>query len=123
MRLAPDSSAAAQKLVNVRSAAAGFSDFRVKPTASVPKKSASTAAPAALKVLCPEVYAGNGGVGMSGVQFGSAAVSGLPSASAARMAVTGRHRSKAYLQSHEAIPASARAMFKSANSRAFSASV
>src|SRR5688500_9294794 len=106
MRLTPDSAAAAQKLPNVRSPAAGVSDRRVKATASVPKKSASTAAAAALNVLCPDVYAENGGVGISGAQAASAAVAGLPSVPAARMPVTGRQKLNSYLQSQETIPAS-----------------
>src|SRR5687767_3393949 len=118
MRLSPDSSAASEKLVYDRSGEFGVSDARVKAMSSVPQKSASTAAPAALTVLCPDVSAGNGGVGISGAQVGSAAVSGLPSS--ARIAVTGRQKSNSYLASQETIAASARARFSRANRRALS---
>src|SRR5262245_35629766 len=121
MRLRPDSCAAWLKLVKVRSFANGVSDFSVKVMLSVPKKPASTAAPAALNVLCPDVYDGNGGVGISGVQSLSATVSGLPSVSAARMAVTGRQKLYSYFASQATRTASARAMLSRANSRAFSA--
>lgn len=33
------------------------------PNASLPVNSSRTVAPAALKLLCPEMYSGNGGVG------------------------------------------------------------
>jgi hypothetical protein len=51
------------------------------------------AAAAPLKVEWPDVYSGNGGVTISGRQFGSATVSGLPSRSPRLIAVTGRQRS------------------------------
>src|SRR4051794_37202796 len=76
------------------------------------------AAAAALKVLCPEMYDGNGGVAQSGVQAGSAVTSGLTPPSPARIAVTGRQVSYVYLAPQAAIPASARAMSSRANSRA-----
>ena len=87
---------------------------------SRPKKSFSTAAAAPLKLEWPEMYVGNGGVTISGVQAGSAVVSGLPSVSAARMPVTGRQKSVAYLASQAMIAASAIATLSIANSRAFS---
>src|SRR5258706_11619379 len=41
---------------------------------------------------CPETWSGCGGVGRSGVHVGSAgSVAGLPSVSASRIAVIGRH--------------------------------
>src|SRR5436305_1491343 len=43
--------------------------------------------------LSPETYEGKGGVPRNDVQAASGAVSGLPSVSAARMAVTGRQKS------------------------------
>ena len=46
-------------------------------------------------------------------------VSGLPSVSAARIAVTGRQKLSVNLQFHAVIPASAIARFASPNSRAF----
>ena len=52
-------------------------------TASVPKNAASAAAADPLNELCPDVYAGNGGVGNSGDQSGSASP----------IAVTGRQKS------------------------------
>ena len=60
---------------------------------------------------------------MNELQAGSPTVAGLPSTSPLRMAVTGRHELKTYLDSHEQMAASARATFNSANSRAFWASV
>src|SRR5262245_35941575 len=73
-----------------------------KPTASVPKKAASTAAAAALWPLWPEIYEGWFGVTSSGVQVESGRVSGLPSVSAARIAVTGRQKLYSYLASQTA---------------------
>ena len=66
------------------------SDVDVNRTASVPKKAASTAAAAPLNELCPDVYAGNGGVGSSGVQR-RVGLAGPRS--------TGRHTSNRYLHS------------------------
>ena len=77
-------------------------------------------AAALLKVLCPLVKAANGGVTRRGVQAASPAVSGLVSASPSRMPVTGRQKLYAYLQSHDAIAASAKPMPSRAKSRAFS---
>ena len=64
----------------------------VKVTRSVPKKLERIEAAVALKVLCPELYDGKGGVAISGDQPASASVSGLPSAAAFRIAVIGRSR-------------------------------
>src|SRR5262245_50486171 len=87
---------------------------------SVPKNPARAVAAAAPYALCPDEYDGCAGVTISGAQVGSAAVSGLPSVSAARMAVTGRQKLYSYLASQVAMYASAPARFMSANSRAFS---
>src|SRR4051794_26193149 len=122
MRLRPASSAASEKRLNERVTPGKVSEVVVKRTSSVPKKEARTAAAAPLKVLCPEVYDGKGGVVSSGAQLGSGAVSGLPSRSASWMAVTGRQKAKLYLQSQQVMPASARAMLSRANRRALSAS-
>src|SRR5262245_35320936 len=86
---------------------------------SVPKNPARAVAAAAPYALCPDEYDGCAGVAISGVQVGSAAVAGLPSVSAARMAVTGRQKLYVYLVSQVAMYASAPARFMSANSRAF----
>jgi hypothetical protein len=69
------------------------------------------------------MYEGFGGVLSSGVQFGSATVSGLPVWSASRMAVIGRHRLYVYLASKWPMTASDSATFSSAKSRAFWSSV
>src|SRR5262245_10048297 len=115
----PASSAACWKLRNVRVKPGRPSEVLVKRTL-LPKKRVSTSHAAALKVLCPEVYDGNAGVTSSGVHDGSAVVSGLPSVSAARMAVTGRQKLKWNLASQQTMPASARATSSSANRRALS---
>src|SRR5437868_5303425 len=117
-RLIPASSAAWEKLVNERVTPGIASDVVVKAVWS-PKNAARTVLAAPLKVLWPESYDGKLGVVRSGVQVGSAAVAGLPSVSAARMAVIGRQKLYVYFASQQAIPASARAMSRAANSRAF----
>src|ERR1700730_6310982 len=118
MRLRPHSCASAEKLGYVRVIPGNESDVAVTRVSS-PKHSASTAAPAPLKELCPDTYDGNGGVGSSGCQSGSGSVSGLSSSAAWRMAVIGRHKRCPYLHSQHAMPASAIAKFSTANSRAF----
>src|SRR5688572_9130821 len=100
-RLSADSKAACEKLLNERSATAGFSDGSVKESRSLPKNCARTAAAAPLKVLCPDVYVGKLGVVISGVQAVSATVAGLPSPAASRMPVTGRQKLVAYLVSQQ----------------------
>jgi hypothetical protein len=55
-----------------------------------PKAFVNTADAAPLKVLCPEMYSGKGGVLINGSQFGSALVRLFPSLSAPRIAVIGR---------------------------------
>src|SRR5437899_1747616 len=60
---------------------------------------------------------------MKEFQVWSGSVSGLPSVSALRMAVTGRQKSKAYLASQAQMAASAMARFNNANKRAFSSRV
>jgi hypothetical protein len=92
-----------------------------------------TAAWAAPKVACPEVYAGNAGEKRlpsrsrnSGSQVGSPEVPGLSSpssgSSASRIAVCGRHRSRSveYFASQATMAASAMASATRARSRAFS---
>src|SRR5437870_2371463 len=105
MRLMPASSAAWENELKLRVTPGRSSESVVKGVLSEPKKAASTTAAAPLKVLWPEMYSGNGGVTSSGVQVESLTVSGLPSVSALRMAVMGRQKSKAYLQSQAMMPA------------------
>lgn len=90
----PASAAATEKLVNERvTVGPSASLMVVKATSSVPKHDARTVAAAALNVLWPLTYSGNGGVGSNGVQVSSwrAAVAGT--SPACRMAVTGRQTS------------------------------
>src|SRR5205823_5301385 len=96
-----------------------LSELSEKLMASVPKKAARTVAAPELAPLCPEGYEGWFGVTRNGVQLRSAVVSGLPSVSAARMAVTGRHKLSVYLVSQTAMAASASVMLSMANMRAF----
>src|SRR5579871_1835406 len=114
MRLRPASSAAARKELNDRVTPGTPSEVTVKRTPSASQKSASTAAAAPLNVLWPDVYDGKGGVSSSGDHSLSASVSGLPSASAWRIAWTGRHRPYLNLQSQQTMAASARARFRRA---------
>src|SRR5437867_2113931 len=111
----PASSAADQMLVNLRVASGSPSEVVANGILSAPNDCASTAAAAELKVLWPETYAGNGGVSSSGVHFDSG--------SASRIAVMGRQNSNVNLITQHRMPASARAMFRCANSLAFSTSV
>src|SRR5262245_52549347 len=121
MRLRPASAAAAEKLVKERRMPGTPSEVVSNATWSVAKKLRRAVAAAPLKVLWPDVYEGNGGVGSNGSQSGSGAVSGLPSRSAWRMAVTGRQNSSANLMIQQTRPASARLRLSSANKRALSA--
>src|SRR5947209_7935330 len=105
MRLMPASWAAAPKPSNSRTTPGSPSESEPKRTPSPPKNSASAAAAAPLKVLCPDVYDGNGGVGNSGSQSGSGASAGSCSEPADRTAVTGRQTSKRYLHSQQAMAA------------------
>src|SRR4051794_28387255 len=99
------------------------SETTVNLILSVPKKRRITWKIAPPKVACPDGYEGNGGVKFgpfrllagapSGVKSGSCWVRPLPS-SATRIPVTGRQKSHAYFESHDAMPASAIARFKSA---------
>jgi len=89
---------------------------------SEPNTELITASAAPLKVLCPDIYSGKGGVVTSGSHWGSAVVLGLLSVSAWRIAVTGRHKLYSYLASQQLIAASARAIFSRANNRALSSS-
>jgi hypothetical protein len=60
-------------------------------------------------------YDGSAAVTASGVQSGSPIVAGLPSVSARRMAVTGRHSWKWYFASYIAMALSANVRFRAAN--------
>src|SRR6266568_981516 len=120
MRLMPASAAASLKLLNERTTPGSASEVVLKLTSSVPKNFASAPAAAPLKVLWPETYDGNGGVFNSGVHSASALSFSVFNSFALWIAVTGRHRSHLNLHSQQQIPASARATFKSAKSRAFS---
>src|SRR5436190_22929079 len=110
MRLIPASSAAAQKPAKDRTTPGTPSEVEANRTPSDPKNAARAAAAAPLNELCPDVYAGNGGVGSSGDQHGSSSWA----------AVTGRHTSKRYLQSQQTTAASAIVTFSRANRRAAS---
>src|SRR5216110_2598670 len=112
MRLIPASSAAAQKPAKDRTTPGTPSEVEANRTSSDPKNAARAAAAAPLKELCPDVYAGNGGVTSSGDQPGS---------SPSRTAVTGRQTSKRNLHSQHTTPASAIATLSSAKRRALSA--
>src|SRR6478609_3283009 len=99
MRLSPASVAAALKLSNDRVTPGSAGEVTANDWRS-PKKLASTSAPAALIVLCAPGYDGSAAVlTESGSQVGSATVSGLPSVSARRIAVTGRQSRYVYLAS------------------------
>src|SRR5262245_55176014 len=111
MRLIPASSAAALKESNGLVTPGSPSEVEENFTRSVPKKVARAVEAAPLNELCPDVYAGKGGVGRRGVHFGSTS----------RKAVTGRQKSKRYLQSQQMTAASAIATFRRANRRALSA--
>src|SRR5260370_12138135 len=89
MRESLASSRADEKLAYVRTVPGRPTDSREKLVVS-PKKSARTPAAPPLKMAWADTYSGCAGVGSNGVQAGSAAVSGLPSASASTMAVMGR---------------------------------
>src|SRR5262245_18088844 len=65
-------------------------------------------------------YLGKGGLPISDNQAGSGAVPGLPSSSARRMAVTGRHKPYCNLLAKVVCRASCRAMLVRAKRRAFS---
>src|SRR5262245_19103354 len=114
MRLTPASSAACAKVVKDRGACCARGSPASVNVKSGPKNAVRTTSAAPLNVLWPETWAGNGGVVRMGVQARSAVASGLPSASAWRMAVTGRQRLVAYFASQAAIPASHRAEFSAA---------
>src|SRR5947209_16260388 len=101
MRLRPASCAAWSKLVNDRWKAGCPSAWSVKATWSL-KNEVSTVLAAALNVLCPDTYSGNGGVTISGCQVGSGVVAALPSVSAWGMASMGRQKVYVYLASQAA---------------------
>src|ERR1051325_1961738 len=98
MRLTLASSAASERLTKERSTPGSAGEVAVKAT-SLPYAAARMSAPAVLIVPCAPGYEGSGAVADSGVQFGSPVVSGLSSASAPRIAVTGRQKRYAYLAS------------------------
>src|SRR3954447_11349087 len=98
MRLTVASSAASVKLWNERSTPGTALEVALKEK-SLPYWDGSILAGAALMVPCAPGYAGSRAVADSGVQFGSAVVSGLPSLSALRIAVTGRQNAYVYLAS------------------------
>src|SRR5262249_29655946 len=102
-RLRAFSLAAAEKLANEGVTPGRSGVVEVKAMSSVPKNPARAVAAAAPYALCPDEYDGCAGVASSGVQVGSAAVAGLPSVSAARMAVTGRQKLYRYLASQVAM--------------------
>src|SRR5690606_36102421 len=122
-RLMPASLAAASKPEKLRTTPGVPSEVVEKGMASLPKNDANTVAAPRLKVLCPDVYSGNGGVGISELQVTSGSVSGLPSVSASRMAEIGRHRSYVNFASQQEIAASAMVRLSNANRRAFSSKV
>src|SRR5262249_32033507 len=122
IRLLPASCAASVNLSNDRTSPGKPGDVMLKLTRS-PKNEASAWAADSLWMACKDTYDWWLGVAIRGVQVGSALVSGLPSVSAARIAVTGRQKLYSYLASTPAMKASAMETFKSANSRAFWARV
>src|SRR5262249_61602457 len=85
-RLRGFSAAAAEKLANERVTPGRSVVVEVKAMSSVPKNPARAVAAAAPNALCPDEYDGCAGVASSGVQGGAAGVSGVPSASAGRVA-------------------------------------
>src|SRR5262245_30554490 len=89
---------ASEKLSYRRVTPGRLSVLSEKPTSSVSKKAASTAAAAALWPLWPETYEGWLGVGSSDAH----SLSGLPSGAAARMAVIGRQKLYSYFASQTA---------------------
>src|ERR1700722_14898450 len=100
MRLCVASSAAAEKLVNDRSTPGVTSDVTMKSRRSCRRTAANTSAPTALITACAPGYAGSGAVlPPLGNQFDVGVVSGLSSAPASRIAVTGRQRVYVYLAS------------------------
>src|SRR5688500_20304603 len=90
----PASRAASEKDEKLRETPGRSSEKVVNATSSVPKNAARTAAPAALNVLWPDVYSGNGGVTRSGVHSASFTVSSRGSRSPLRIAVIGRQKWK-----------------------------
>src|SRR5437868_896828 len=94
IRLRVASWAAAANDSNERSVPGITSEVTLNLKGSVPSTSVSTAAAAALMTACAPGYEGSGAVlPTSGSQSGSTSVVGLPSVSAARIAVTGGRKS------------------------------
>src|SRR5438309_2311925 len=90
-----------------------------------PNAAARTYAAEPLTVECPDGYSGCGGVpdgkaSSHGVHPVSGSVLAFPSVSPRRIAVIGRQKTYRYLESQQAIPASAMVTFSNANKCAFS---
>ncbi|MEO7318256.1 MAG: hypothetical protein ABIZ56_04640 [Chthoniobacteraceae bacterium] len=115
MRLRPAAAAASEKEWKLRENPCITSEVVEKAISSEPKKAARTVAAALLKVLWAEVYSGKGGVSSSGVQFASFSVAGFLSSSAFWMAVMGRQKLQANLQSQQRMAASAPARWSFAS--------
>src|ERR1700730_1175766 len=98
MRLRPASFAAAWNPSNDRVIPGRASEDTVRCVFGS-KKAESTAAAASLMALWAPGYDGSAAVGTRGVHGGLPIVAGLPSVSAKRMAVTGRHSWYVYLAS------------------------
>src|SRR5688500_6744563 len=71
----------------------GLAPVTLNALLSVPEEPGGVWANVRLKHSWPEGWSGYGGAGIRDVQFGSGSVAGLPSLSAARMAVIGRQNS------------------------------
>src|SRR5688572_8092190 len=92
-------------------------------TSSRPKNAASiVACEVPIAAMFP-AYDGYGGAGINDDHEGSAVVAALPSSSARRIAVTGRHKPCWNLLANVVCSASWRAIFVRANNRAFSTTV
>src|SRR3712207_5304177 len=74
---------------------------------SRPRESPGASIIALVSDVSPDGCSGYGGVATHGSQVGSAAVRGLPSVSASRIAVIGRQKSRAALSFHVVMSASA----------------
>src|SRR5712671_804288 len=100
MRLRVASSAAAEKLLKERCVPGKTSEVTLKLKLSRPKKERRTAAAPALMTAWAPGYEGSGVVlPTSGSQLVLPAVSGLPSASPARIALTGLQKLYVYFVS------------------------
>src|ERR1700688_4716832 len=98
MRLRLASLSASAKLSKERVTPGSTSEVTTKLNGLRPKTALSTNSLPALIAACAPGYDGSAAVLVGcGSQFGSAAVSGLPSVAAARIAVTGRQKLYVYL--------------------------